>query len=256
MAQPAIGRMDRIRGRILGTLLWFIGWCIARTLRWTVIGAEHVSEARASGKVTWASWHGRQLLTVDFHAGMPVVVLASYSRDGEIQTAMLERWGYRVERGSSSRAAVRGLLAMGRAMREGWEPAIAVDGPTGPLHEVKQGIVALAKHENARIIPTMASASSAWIIPSWDRTFIPKPFARAVMIYEKPVAVPEAVTDAELESIRAALETKLREMTARADASFGEAAKARLERAHAGAAERESARKARKAARRAAEERP
>ena len=251
MARPAdLSARDRIRGRILGILLWLVGWCIARTLRWTVIGAHHVAAGRAAGKVTWASWHGRQLLTVDFHAGMPVVVLASLSRDGEIQTAMLERWGYRVERGSSSRAAVRGLLAMGRAMREGWEPAIAVDGPTGPLHEVKPGIVALARHEGARVIPTMASASSAWIIPSWDRTFIPRPFSRAVMIYETPVEVPESATDAELESIRGSLEATLREMTRRADASFGDRARAGLDAAHAHAAAQESARKARKAEKR------
>jgi len=224
-----------------------VGLRPARTLRWTVIGAEHVAAARAGArKVCWASWHGRQLLTVDFHAGMPVVVLASLSRDGEIQTAMLERWGYRVERGSSNRAAVRGLLAMGRAMREGFEPALAVDGPTGPLREVKQGIVALAKHEGARIIPTMASASRAWIIPSWDRTFIPWPFSRAVMMYETPVEVPESTTAEELETIRAGLEKTLREMTARADASFGDAARLRLAAAEADAAEREAARKARK----------
>ena len=180
---------------------------------------------------------------------MRVVVLASLSRDGEIQTAMLERFGYRVERGSSSRGAVRGLLMMGRAMREGWEPAIAVDGPTGPLHGVKQGIVALAKHEGARIVPTMASATSGWIVPSWDRTFIPRPFARAVMIYAPPVPVPKDADDAELERIRAEVEATLRDLTRQADAFFGEKAAANVARIHAIADAKAEARKARKAAR-------
>lgn len=243
---------DRRRGRILGTIAWLLIWCLGRTLRWREEGTEHVRAARAAGRLTWASWHGRQMLTIDYHAGMPVVVLASASRDGEIQTAMLRRFGYRVERGSSNRNAVRGLLAMGRAMREGWEPAIAVDGPTGPLHGVKQGIVALAKHEGARIIPTMASASSCWIVPSWDRALIPKPFARAVMLYEAPIEVPPGTSDADLERIRAQLEETLRRMTEKADRYFGDAQAARIAAAHARAAARETARKARKTESRAA----
>lgn len=252
MTAGGITAGDRRRGRLLGFLFWLATWCIARTLRWTVEGEEHVRAARAAGPICWASWHGRQLLTVDFHAGQPVVVLASLSRDGEIQTAMLERFGYRVERGSSSRGAARGLLAMGRAMRKGFEPAIAVDGPKGPRHGVKQGIVALAKHEGARIVPTMASASRCWVIPSWDRTFIPKPFARAVMVYREPVHVPEGVSDADLEAIRARLEATLQDMTRQVDGYFGPRAAARIAAAHAKAEARSAARAARKAARAAA----
>ncbi|HVO30393.1 MAG TPA: lysophospholipid acyltransferase family protein [bacterium] len=252
--KDALTPSDRRRGRVLGTIAWIVAWCIGRTLRWTVIGREHVEAARRGGKICWASWHGRQLLTVDFHSGEPVVVLVSLSKDGEIQKAMLERFHYRVERGSSTRGAVRGLLTMGRAMREGWEPAIAVDGPVGPLHGVKQGIVALAKHESARIVPTMASATRGWVLPSWDRTFIPKPFSRAVMIYEAPMDVPDAADAAEVERLRARLEATLQEMTVRADGYFGERQRARLAAAHDRAAAREAERKARKAARRSAEE--
>lgn len=261
MSSPAVTSADRLRGRILGTIAFLLAWIVGRTLRWTVVGEEHVRAARAEGgPLTWASWHGRQLLTIDFHSRkgkggrapgerMRVVVLASLSRDGEIQTAMLERFGYRVERGSSTRGAVRGLLTMGRAMREGWEPAIAVDGPIGPLHGVKQGIVALAKHEGAKIVPTMASASAGWIVPSWDRTFVPRPFARAVMIYAAPVEVPKDASDERLEEIRASVEATLRRLTVEADAFFGAKAAANVARIHAIADAKAEARRARKALR-------
>lgn len=210
-----------LRGRVLGFMAWLLARAIGKTLRWTVVGGGNVEAAARGGKVCWASWHGRQLLTINVHAGQRVVVLASLSRDGDIQTAMLERFGYRVERGSSSRGAARGLLAMARAMREGWQPAIAVDGPRGPRHGVKPGIVALARYEGASIIPTMASCVSAWVVPSWDRTVIPKPFTRAVIEYASPIAVPEDADDAVLEAIRARLEETLVEMTARCDGFFG-----------------------------------
>ena len=256
-AKPPIS----VRGRVLGFVAWLVAWLLGRTLRWTVIGGEHIAAAHGragwphggetpgnSAKVCWASWHGRQLLTINVHAGQRVVILASLSKDGDIQTAMLERLGYRVERGSSNRGAARGLLSMARAMREGWQPAIAVDGPTGPREGVKQGIVALARYEDASIIPTMASCVSAWVIPSWDRTFIPKPFTRAVIEYAERIHVPASSDDVAVEAIRAQLETTLQEMTLRCDRHFGEAQTARLAAALARAGEREARRKARRAA--------
>lgn len=242
---PPIG----LRGRVLGFLAWLVARAVGLTLRWTVVGAENIAAARAAGKVCWASWHGRQLLTINVHAGQRVVILASLSKDGDIQAAMLERLGYRVERGSSNRGAARGLLSMARAMREGWEPAIAVDGPTGPRHGVKAGIVALARYEEASIIPTMASCVSAWVIPSWDRTVIPRPFSRAVIEYAPPVRVPAATTDEELDAIRGRLESTLVEMTARCDRHFGETQVGRLAAAHRKADAREAARKARRGVR-------
>lgn len=243
-AKPPIS----VRGRVLGFVAWLVAWVLGRTLRWTVIGGEHIAAANGAGKVCWASWHGRQLLTINVHAGQRVVILASLSKDGDIQTAMLERLGYRVERGSSNRGAARGLLSMARAMREGWQPAIAVDGPTGPREGVKQGIVALARYEDASIIPTMASCVSAWVIPSWDRTFIPKPFTRAVIEYAEPIHVPASSDDATVEAIRAKLEVTLQQMTLRCDRHFGDVQSARLAAALARADEREARRKARRAA--------
>lgn len=236
-----------LRGRVFGYLAYLVARAFGRTLRWTVIGSENIAHAKAAGKICWASWHGRQVLTINVHAGQRVVILASLSKDGDIQAAMLERLGYRVERGSSSRGAARGLLSMARAMREGWEPAIAVDGPRGPREEVKQGIVALARYEDASIIPTMASCESAWVMSSWDRALIPKPFTRAVIEYGPSVNVPGATTDAELDAIRAKLEATLQEMTRRCDRHFGEAQAARLAAAVSRADLRESQRKAKRA---------
>jgi hypothetical protein len=137
---------------------------------------------------------------------------------------------------------------MARAMREGWEPAIAVDGPRGPRYGVKQGIVALARYEDASLIPTMASCVSSWVMPSWDRTVIPKPFTRAVIEYAPPVKVPAGTTDEELEKIRAQVEATLLEMTARCDRFFGDRQVSKLQKVFALADAREAARKARKAA--------
>lgn len=244
------------RGRAIGFVAWLVARALGRTLRWTVVGGEHIAAAQGAGKVCWASWHGRQLLTINVHAGQRVVVLASLSKDGDIQTAMLERLGYRVERGSSTRGAARGLLSMARAMREGWQPAIAVDGPTGPREGVKPGIVALARYEDASIIPTMASCVSSWVVPSWDRTFVPKPFTRAVIEYAPPIHVAATSTDADIENIRARLETTLQEMTARCDRFFGDAQVRRLATAHARADARAARRKLARSAGNASEAGP
>ena len=39
------------------------------------------------------------------------------------------------------------------------------------------------------MIPTVASASRAWRLRSWDRFLIPKPFARVNVAYGDPIRV-------------------------------------------------------------------
>lgn len=218
-------RGDRLRGWAIGTALWLVVWIIVRTLRLTVIGAEHIDTARQRAReagmpISWAFWHGRQAVLLDRHKRDPVVILASLSRDGEIQTALLERFGYRVTRGSSSRGGARGLINMIRGARAGYEPGFAVDGPKGPRHEVKPGVVRLAKKLGTPVMPATAYAEPAWFIGSWDRTMIPRPFGRGVIVYGNPVEVPTDADESVLEAKRVELEGELRRITAVADGYF------------------------------------
>ena len=95
------------------------------------------------------------------------LILTSLSRDGEIQAAILERFGYQVARGSTSQGAARGLIQMIRGVRSGLAPGFAVDGPRGPRYRVKPGVVLLARKTGAPIIPATARSQRARFLDTW-----------------------------------------------------------------------------------------
>lgn len=73
------------------------------------------------------------------HRDAGPLVPAGESRDGEIMARVLGHFGFEVVRGSIRRNGHKALLALIRGMREGKTVALAVDGPRGPLHDVKAG---------------------------------------------------------------------------------------------------------------------
>jgi lysophospholipid acyltransferase (LPLAT)-like uncharacterized protein len=78
-------------------------------------------------------------------------------------------------------------------LQEGWSPALAVDGPTGPRRQVKPGAIDLARKSGHPILPLMAIAKSPWILRTWDAMKIPVPFSKIYVGYGKPICVPPDV---------------------------------------------------------------
>jgi lysophospholipid acyltransferase (LPLAT)-like uncharacterized protein len=115
------------------------------------------------------------------------VLMSSLNFMGEVQARILTRLGFCVFRGSSTRGGARRLVEMIRKMRDGNHAALAVDGPRGPLHEVKPGVVFLAKRTGSVLVPLTFSARPAFVHRrAWDWYMLPLPFGRAVLGYGEP----------------------------------------------------------------------
>jgi len=84
---------------------------------------------------------------------------------------------------------MRGLLEMMRLMQSGYTGAITVDGPRGPRHEVKPGAALLAQKTGALLVPIGVGYSRCVSLNNWDRTEIPLPGSRAVMITGEPFTI-------------------------------------------------------------------
>ena len=164
---------------------------ITSTLRIKYIGRDILEDLLSKNKkIIFAFWHGRQFLLVDAHKDMNLVLMTSLSRDGDLQTAILTRFGYKCVRGSSSKNAVGALKALVREIRDGRNSAIAVDGPRGPKYEVKDGIFFASAMCDAAIVPVSSSAKPSVIFRSaWDEYLLPLPFSRAVIAYGMPMYV-------------------------------------------------------------------
>jgi lysophospholipid acyltransferase (LPLAT)-like uncharacterized protein len=59
---------------------------------------------------------------------------------------------------------------------------MAVDGPRGPIYQVKPGVLELSKLAGAWIAPLGVAVSSQFVFQkSWNKARLPKPFARVVV---------------------------------------------------------------------------
>jgi lysophospholipid acyltransferase (LPLAT)-like uncharacterized protein len=208
--------------KVRAAVLSFVGWLLislwSRTLRTRKVNREIPDSLKSEGKnFVYAFWHGRQFLMFYSHRDSGVVIPSSESRDGEIQAGILERFGFGVVRGSSKRKGERALLGLVEGLRKGKDVGVAVDGPRGPIGEVKDGAVYLAGKLARPIIPVSSSVARFWTLEkAWDKYMLPKPFTRGVIVYGKPVFV-RGIRAEDIESGRAELKEALDEVTRQAD---------------------------------------
>lgn len=163
---------------------------LSRTWKVTILGDEHLAAARSgSGGHFMALWHGRMLVALPHHAGRDWYVLVSPSQDGDISEALLQGFGYRVIRGSSSRGGARALREMLAVLERGAVLAVTPDGPRGPRHSTNPGLAWMARVTGFAIVPCGFVCDRAWHARSWDRFTVPKPGARLAFVYDAPVRV-------------------------------------------------------------------
>ena len=175
---------------------------LGTTLRFQREGEEHFLQFRRQGcPVIFTFWHSRILPLSHLHRRQGVVVLVSRHRDGEYIARLVERRGFGLARGSSTRGGAQGLRELIRALREGRDIAVTPDGPRGPERVFKPGALAAAQAAGAPVIPVAVDASRAWWVNSWDRFMIPQPFARMGVRYGQPRWVPRDASPTRLEAL-------------------------------------------------------
>lgn len=163
---------------------------LCRTYRWRVAGAEHYEAVAAAGRQPiLALWHGRILPGLHYFRNRGVVVITSQNFDGEWIARILHRFGFGTARGSTSRGGARALVQLRRDLAAGRPAAFTVDGPRGPARVVQPGVVFLAGATGQPILPYHIESDRHWMLRSWDRTQIPKPFSTVALVIGEPIAV-------------------------------------------------------------------
>ena len=194
---------------------------LSGTLGLRSVGEENLEAARSSsptGRIAFAFWHGRQFPLVYAWRSRMVAILTSLSRDGTLQSLILGGLGYHIIRGSTSRGAVRGLVGIIRAIKDGHDSAFAVDGPQGPHHVVKLGVIYTAWKSGSTIVPTTCAVKRAHVFrKAWDRYILPFPFSRGVIAYGEGMRVPPDTSADELEGLADELGERLERLTAEAE---------------------------------------
>jgi lysophospholipid acyltransferase (LPLAT)-like uncharacterized protein len=213
------------RGFFLALLMWLAPRLLSAALRLLKLtvrleyrGAERLFEAWQRGeRVIVAFWHNRVVMMPIAYGGAKVCIMNSQSRDGEIASRALARWGIRSVRGSATRGGAGGFMQLVNAFRRGYDLAVVPDGPRGPRYVVKAGVIHLARATGAPVFPVSYAATRQRQLRSWDRLLIPLPFARVVYMVGEPLLVPRQAEDTDIESLRQELEARLQAVTAAAE---------------------------------------
>ena len=176
------------------------------------------------GRIIAAVWHQRLLpglaYVTKFRNFEPLIMI-SQSRDGDLAARLAERLGLVPVRGSSSKGGATALAAILRALRKNPVVIHIVDGPRGPKGVVKPGIISMAQISGAVILPVIVSARKAWVMGSWDRFLVPKPFSEVTIEWGQPLVVPRGLDPAGNEEVRGQIEKRLSEGYAEADLRCG-----------------------------------
>lgn len=188
-----------------------------------VEGLERVQDAleRSGGKVVYSTWHQRMSYHFHHFGYRHLTTMISNSRDGEYAARVAKWLGFRNVRGSSTHKASTALIKMTRKVIQGEPSGIVADGPLGPARKAKAGALFIARNAEAPLIPVVWGADRCWILNTWDRYLIPKPFARVVICYAEPMWVPHSVNGKELEDYRLRLEDSMNRATHWCDVFFG-----------------------------------
>ena len=187
---------------------------LGATWRVRHVGTEAAGAARARGeRWIFALWHSRLLALTYTHRRWDAAVLISRHRDGELIARLVQRLGFVTARGSSTRGGGEGARALMRHVEQGRLTAITPDGPRGPARRVKPGLIWLASRSGLPIVPAAAAASAEWRLRSWDGFRVPRPFARVLIGYGPPIAVPADLDEAGAETWRERVQAALDELT-------------------------------------------
>lgn len=223
-AEPESGpRRWTFRQRIILSMIVAAGYSVIRllgpTLRFSVSYEDGAQKTLDERPRVASFWHECMIPATYLFRNMGIRVMSSYSYDGEYMGRIIRKFGFVAVKGSSSRNPIKSLLGLRRALDQGWTVGFTLDGPRGPRRKVKPGPAGLARSSGLPMTSFHAAVENAWIINSWDRMMIPKPFSRVLVRVGKLISVPDDVSDEDLARYGGELQTTLDRVTAFAEAN-------------------------------------
>lgn len=206
---------ERLLIRILGFIFYVFTYLIGKTIRFEVEGWENLERIERGGKTPiLAFWHNRIFLATYYFRFRGIIVMSSQSFDSEYVARFIQRFGFGIVKGSSTRGGVGGLVEMIRLMKKGFPTGFSVDGPKGPVYRAKTGTLLVAKKTENPVLPFSVEAENYWTIKSWDKLQIPKPFTRAKVLIAEPIEVLSDADDLEMKNRHLELQKKLDNLVA------------------------------------------
>jgi len=215
LVEPEALRMKKFLAEKSPPLVAGLIRALAWVLRFRLEDPENIFGRDPHQPRIFAFWHNRILmmpfLYEKYCPGRRMLMLVSRSRDGELITQIMNRFGIDGARGSTSKGGADALREMIRELeKEGARDiGITPDGPRGPRGKVQDGVLVVAAASGLPITPVTTRVSWKWQLPSWDRFQIPIPGAECCLVVGPNVPPPPSMDPEKFGPTRAKLEQVL-----------------------------------------------
>lgn len=174
----------------------------------------------------YALWHTNQCCIFGIKNKKNMSIMISNSLDGSVISAGVESLNIKVVRGSSNKkGSVEATMQLIERLKEGEDAALTIDGPSGPLHKVKNGVIKIAKLSGCPIVP-VTWYSNQWNyfkLPSWDKMTVPLGDVKLINLYGEPIYIPSDLPDSEFGVYKEKLKNALEDLDRRCPEEFKKA---------------------------------
>ncbi len=217
---------------LLALLLGGYLWLVLRTVRWSIVNraAADVLLADPKGFIV-CLWHGRIAASVGAQPLCrplrPTRLVISLSEDGEFIARAMAMMDLPAFRGSTRLTKdPRRRHSGGAVYRQSLEwlksgiLIMTPDGPRGPAEQMAEGPVRMASRTGAAVLLMGLATTPALRLKTWDRTVLPRPFGRGVILFDGPLHAPEGLDAHAMTALRREWSARLTAATQAAEAAL------------------------------------
>jgi len=143
----------------------------------------------------YALWHDQLLLSpLTWQTKNRIDILISKHKDGDIIADLIKYHGFNSIRGSTKnpskekeKNSVTSIRQIIKTLKGDISIGITPDGPRGPRHRVSEGTINISRISNKKILPMALSYKKKWVLNTWDKFIIPKPFNEICIVWGNPL---------------------------------------------------------------------
>jgi len=179
-------------------MAYFAITLLCKSCRYNCIGMENVDFILKNQGGVILLWHENLLMPIYscWHKG--IYAMIATSRDGELIARFVEKYGYKLVRGSTRRGGVVALANAINTVKNGNVVTITPDGPIGPRHIIQQGAMAILQKTQTPFVCCGCAISPQVVFKnSWDQHKIPYLFSKCQIYFSKPTYLPTEIEHSE-----------------------------------------------------------
>ena len=145
----------------------------------------------------YALWHDQLLLSpLTWQTQNRIDILISKHKDGDIIADLIRYHGFNSIRGSTNNPSkekekntISSIRKIIKTLKANVSIGITPEGPRGPRHRVSEGTINIARISNKKILPMALAYKEQWVLNTWDKFIIPKPFNKICIVWGDPIDI-------------------------------------------------------------------